>query len=126
MKQRVFTQPGSEADILVLKRDVRFTRLPEPLIGMPLTDEQRAELEALGPETVRAKLIQAGPGRGASLAGLRFSRRLTCSERGSQVQILPLRPLLNDPRQLGRDICHGLAASQLKLMGRIVRPVASR
>jgi len=35
-------------------------RLPEPLIGMPLTDEQRAELEALGPETVRAKLIQVG------------------------------------------------------------------
>jgi hypothetical protein len=32
-----------------------------------LTNEQRAELDALGPETVRAKLIQAGPGRGASL-----------------------------------------------------------
>jgi len=43
---------------------------------MPLTDEQRAELEALGPETVRAKLIQVGPGRGASLADLQFSRRL--------------------------------------------------
>jgi hypothetical protein len=38
---------------------------------MPLTDEQRAELEALGPETVRAKLIQAGAGRGASLAGFK-------------------------------------------------------
>jgi hypothetical protein len=43
---------------------------------MPLTDELRAELEALGPETVRAKLIQVGPGRGASLADLQFSRRL--------------------------------------------------
>jgi hypothetical protein len=43
---------------------------------MPLTDEQRAELEALGPETVRAKLIQVGPGRGPSLADLQFSRRL--------------------------------------------------
>ena len=51
---------------------------------MPLTDEQRAELEALGPETVRAKLIQVGPGRGASLADLQFSRRLTCSGRGGR------------------------------------------
>jgi len=40
---------------------------------MPLTDEQRAELEALGPETVRSKLIQAGPGRGVSLAGFKPS-----------------------------------------------------
>ena len=36
-----------------------------------LNNEQRAKLEALGPETVRAKLIQAGPGRGASLAGFK-------------------------------------------------------
>jgi hypothetical protein len=36
-----------------------------------LTAEQRAELEALGPETVRAKLIQPGLGRGADLAGFK-------------------------------------------------------
>jgi hypothetical protein len=36
-----------------------------------LTAEQRAELEALGPETVRAKLIQPGAGRGAALSGFR-------------------------------------------------------
>lgn len=36
-----------------------------------LTDEQRAELEALGPETVRTKLIQGGPGYGATLAGFK-------------------------------------------------------
>jgi hypothetical protein len=39
--------------------------------SMALTDEQRAELEALGPETVRAKLIQGGPGHGASVAGFK-------------------------------------------------------
>jgi hypothetical protein len=37
-----------------------------------LTDEQRAELEALGPETVRIKLLQAGAGRGAALSGFKF------------------------------------------------------
>jgi hypothetical protein len=36
-----------------------------------LTDEQRAELEALGAATVRAKLIQPGAGRGADLAGFK-------------------------------------------------------
>lgn len=36
-----------------------------------LTNEQRAELEALGPETVRAKLIQPGAGRGADLSGFK-------------------------------------------------------
>ncbi len=36
---------------------------------MPLTDKQRAELEALVPETVRLKLLQAGAARGASVQG---------------------------------------------------------
>ena len=36
-----------------------------------LKPEQRAELEALGPDTVRAKLIQPGAGRGAALAGFK-------------------------------------------------------
>jgi hypothetical protein len=36
-----------------------------------LTDEQRDELEAHGPSTVRTKLIPAGPGRGASVAGFK-------------------------------------------------------
>jgi hypothetical protein len=36
-----------------------------------LTYEQRAELEALGIETVRAKLGQPGPGRGANLYGFK-------------------------------------------------------
>jgi hypothetical protein len=36
-----------------------------------LTAEQRAELEALGPETVRAKLLQSGAGRGADVPGFK-------------------------------------------------------
>jgi hypothetical protein len=36
-----------------------------------LTDEQRAELESHDPATVRTKLIQAGPGRGASVSGFK-------------------------------------------------------
>lgn len=36
---------------------------------MALNDKQRAELEALGPETVRLKLLQAGADRGASVQG---------------------------------------------------------
>lgn len=36
-----------------------------------LTKEQRAELEALGPETVRAKLGQHGTGRGALIYGFK-------------------------------------------------------
>jgi hypothetical protein len=38
---------------------------------MALTPVQRAELEALGQETVRAKLIQPGAGRGAALPGFK-------------------------------------------------------
>ena len=34
-----------------------------------LTPEQRAELERLGPETIRLKLMLGGPGRGASIPG---------------------------------------------------------
>ncbi len=34
-----------------------------------LTPEQRAELEAYGPEVVQAKLMHAGPGRGAAVLG---------------------------------------------------------
>jgi len=40
---------------------------------MALTDKQRAELEALDPETVLAKLSQSGPGRGAAVAGFKTS-----------------------------------------------------
>jgi hypothetical protein len=36
---------------------------------MALTPEQRTELEALGPETVRVKLIHGGSGRGADVPG---------------------------------------------------------
>lgn len=36
-----------------------------------LTDEQRAELEALGSEIVRTKLIQPGAGPGAALQGFK-------------------------------------------------------
>jgi hypothetical protein len=36
-----------------------------------LTADQRAELEALGSETVRMKLLQGGPGRGAAMAGFK-------------------------------------------------------
>jgi hypothetical protein len=36
-----------------------------------LTAEQRAELESLGPATVRTKLLQSGAGRGASVAGFK-------------------------------------------------------
>jgi hypothetical protein len=36
-----------------------------------MTDAQRAELEALGPEMVQAKLSQAGSGRGAAVAGFK-------------------------------------------------------
>jgi hypothetical protein len=39
--------------------------------NMPLTPEQRAELEELGPATVRIKLIQPGPGKGAALFGFK-------------------------------------------------------
>lgn len=38
---------------------------------MPLNAGQRAELEALAPVTVRAKLSQPGAGRGASLFGFK-------------------------------------------------------
>jgi hypothetical protein len=38
---------------------------------MTLTAEQRAELEALAPATVRLKLIQGGAGRGASISGFK-------------------------------------------------------
>jgi hypothetical protein len=34
-----------------------------------LTPEQRTELEAYGPEVVQAKLMHAGPGRGAAVLG---------------------------------------------------------
>jgi len=36
---------------------------------MALTPEQRAELEAHGPETVRLKLLQGGADRGAAIPG---------------------------------------------------------
>jgi hypothetical protein len=36
---------------------------------MPLTPEQRAELEAHGPDTVRIKLLQGGADRGAAIPG---------------------------------------------------------
>lgn len=36
---------------------------------MALTEKQRAELEALGPETVRIKLLQSGADPGASVHG---------------------------------------------------------
>jgi hypothetical protein len=39
---------------------------------MPLTTEQRAELEGFGPETVRIKLMQCGTGRTALVPGLDF------------------------------------------------------
>jgi hypothetical protein len=38
---------------------------------MTLTAEQRAELEASGPATVRLKLTQYGAGRGASISGFK-------------------------------------------------------
>jgi hypothetical protein len=38
---------------------------------MPLSAQQRAELESLGPATIRAKLNQPGTGRGASLFGFK-------------------------------------------------------
>jgi hypothetical protein len=38
---------------------------------MPLTADQRAELETLGPATVRIKLVQAGAGRWTSLVGFK-------------------------------------------------------
>ena len=38
---------------------------------MALTPEQRAELEALRPETVRIKLIHGGPCRGAMVLGFK-------------------------------------------------------
>jgi len=47
---------------------------------LTLNTEQRAELEALGPATVRAKLIQPGAGRGAALSGFKtgiFGGQLT-------------------------------------------------
>jgi hypothetical protein len=36
---------------------------------MALSEKQRAELERLGPETVRFKLLQGGAGKGASVPG---------------------------------------------------------
>ena len=36
-----------------------------------LTDQQRAELEALTPEIVHAKLLQPGAGPGAALQGFK-------------------------------------------------------
>jgi hypothetical protein len=38
---------------------------------MALTPDQRAELEALGADTVRVKLITGGPGAGASVPGFK-------------------------------------------------------
>jgi hypothetical protein len=38
---------------------------------MTLSNEQRAELEALAPATVRLMLLQGGPGRGASISGFK-------------------------------------------------------
>jgi hypothetical protein len=38
---------------------------------MALTPEQRAELEKLGPDNVRIKLVAGGPGAGASVPGFR-------------------------------------------------------
>jgi hypothetical protein len=38
---------------------------------MTLTDVQRAELDTLLPATVRVKLLQGGPGRGASISGFK-------------------------------------------------------
>ena len=38
---------------------------------MPLTPEQRGELEALGAATVRVKLVQAGAGRWTTLVGFK-------------------------------------------------------
>jgi hypothetical protein len=38
---------------------------------MMLSNEQRAELEALGAATVRLKLTQYGAGRGASISGFK-------------------------------------------------------
>ena len=38
---------------------------------MPLTPEQRDELEALGAATVRVKLVQAGAGRWTTLVGFK-------------------------------------------------------
>jgi hypothetical protein len=38
---------------------------------MALSKEQRAELEALAPATVRLMLLQGGPGRGASICGFK-------------------------------------------------------
>jgi hypothetical protein len=38
---------------------------------MPLTNEQRAELETYGPELVRQKLIGVGAGRGADVPGFK-------------------------------------------------------
>jgi hypothetical protein len=39
-----------------------------------LKTEQRAELDQLGPETVRFKLVHSGAGRGASVEGFRCGR----------------------------------------------------
>ena len=38
---------------------------------MPLTPEQRAELELLGPDLVRQKLLGVGTGRGAAVSGFK-------------------------------------------------------
>jgi hypothetical protein len=47
-----------------------------------LTPENRAELEALGAETVRAKLIQGGAGRGAALSGFKTGKYGDALSRG--------------------------------------------
>jgi hypothetical protein len=39
-----------------------------------LNEEQRAELEALGPENIRVKLNSSGAGRGADVAGFKSGR----------------------------------------------------
>ena len=46
-----------------------------------LTEDQRKELEALGPETVRFKLLHGGSGRGADVPGF--------AKGALAVQILP-------------------------------------
>jgi len=38
---------------------------------MTLTDVQHAELETIGASSVRFKLLQGGPGRGASISGFK-------------------------------------------------------
>jgi hypothetical protein len=49
---------------------------------MALKPEQRAELEALGPDTVRIKLIAGNPGRGADVFGFKTGIEGGCLTRG--------------------------------------------